>query len=272
MLPWRSPPPVARLARWLTAAALTVTATLGGGGKAWAEWRPQLGQRLDIQLTAPFDLTRSADIMVLELFTTSPTRLQQLRSRGGATVCYVAAGIWESWRPDAGQFPQPALGGSPLSRPGQRWLDIRRPELRPILERRLDLCRDRGFDGILLTGLDGYVRGSGFALEPEQQLAFNRWLAEAAHQRGLAAGIMNDLGQAAELATAFDFLVADACVAQRDCTQAEPFLRAGKPVHLVGYTNVARRMDEACALAGTIGAPLIIKTQSLNGKLHRSCP
>ena len=121
MLPWRSPPPVARLARWLTAAALTVTATLGGGGKAWAEWRPQLGQRLDIQLTAPFDLTRSADIMVLELFTTSPTRLQQLRSRGGATVCYVAAGIWESWRPDAGQFPQPALGGSPLSRPGQRW-------------------------------------------------------------------------------------------------------------------------------------------------------
>ena len=31
------PPVVARLARWLTAVALAVTAALGGGAKAWAE-------------------------------------------------------------------------------------------------------------------------------------------------------------------------------------------------------------------------------------------
>ena len=73
------------------------------------------------------------------------------------------------------------------------------------------------------------------------------------------------------LATAFDFLVADDCVAKNDCAGVRPFLAAGKPVYLVAYTNVPHRMDAYCALAAKVGAPLIFKAQSLNGKLHRRC-
>ena len=182
------------------------------------------------------------------------------------------AGAWESWRPDAGQFPQPVIGQRTEGRADQRWLDIRQASLRPILERRVDLCRDRGFDGVLFAGLDGYARNSGFDLTADQQLAFNRWLAEVAHARGLAAGIINDLDQAAELANAFDFLIADACIDQSNCAAVQPFLAANKPVFLLDYTNVARRMNEHCAAAMKIGAPLVFKTQYLNGKLHRRCP
>ena len=182
------------------------------------------------------------------------------------------AGAWESWRPDAGQFPQPVIGQRTEGRADQRWLDIRQASLRPVLERRADLCRDRGFDGILFAGLDGYARHSGFDLTAEQQLAFNRRLAEVAHARGLVAGIINDLDQAAELASAFDFLVADTCIDQGNCAAVQPFLAADKPVFLLAYTNVARRMNEHCAAAMKIGAPLIFKTQYLNGKLHRRCP
>ena len=260
-----------RLVRRLTGFGLAAAALLGAG-PSQAGWRPEPGQRFDIQLTARFDLVRDTDVLALELFATSAARVQQLHSQKAAAVCYIAAGFWENWRPDAGQFPQPAVGRSRIGWPGQRWLDVRHPALRPILERRLDLCRDRGFDGVLLAGLDGYAQATGFAFAPNEQLAFNRWLAEAAHQRGLAVGIVNDLDQAAELATSFDFLIADSCVAQGDCTHARPFLQAGKQVYLLAYTNVARRMDEHCALAAAIGAPLIIKTQSLNGKLHRHCP
>jgi len=39
--------------------------------------------------------------------------------------------------------------------------------------RRLDLCRDHGFDGVLLADLDGYTKVSGFPLTPADQLAFN---------------------------------------------------------------------------------------------------
>jgi hypothetical protein len=237
-----------------------------------AGWRPSPDERrLDLQLTAPFDLVRPADIVALELFGSAPERLQRLRERGVAALCHVAAGLWENWRPDAGDFPPAALGRSPAGWHGQRWLDVRHPGLRPILEKRLDLCRQRGFDGVLLAGLDGHAQNSGFDLKPQQQLAFNRWLAEAAHARDLAAGIVNDLGQAAELAIAFDFLVADRCVAEGGCAGAWPFLAAGKPVYLVAYTNQARRMDAYCALAAEVEAPLIFKTQYLNGKLHRRC-
>jgi hypothetical protein len=263
----------------MAALGLWIGVALGatGGSATSAEaagWQPSLEQRrFDLQLAAPLNLVRRADILALGLFDTAPERLRPLRARGTATLCHVAAGLWENWRPDARDFPETALGRSPTGWPGERWLDVRDPALRPLLERRLDLCRQRGFDGVLLARLDGHARDTGFAIRPEQQLAFNRWLAEAAHARGLAAGILGDLGQAAELAAAFDLLVADGCDAGDGCAAAaRAFLASGKPVHLVAYTNAARRMDEACAFAKELRAPLIFKTQYPNGKLHRRCP
>ena len=256
----------------LIALGLAVAAVFCGVKPSLAGWRPEPSQRFDIQLMAPYDLARPADVVALPLFDTLPVRLQELRRRGVAAVCYVMAGAWESWRPDAGQFPQPVVGRRIEGRADQRWLDIRQASLRPVLERRVELCHDRGFDGVLFAGLDGYTRDSGFDLTAEQQLAFNRWLAEVAHARGLAAGIVNDLDQAAELANAFEFLVADACLEQGNCAAVQPFLAAHKPVFLLAYTNVPRRMNEHCAVAEKIGGTLIFKTRYLNGKLHRRCP
>jgi hypothetical protein len=257
--------------RLVVLALCAVLAVAFGQPAAAGGWWPALGQRLNLQLTAPFDLGRRADALVLELFTTGAERVAQLRDQGTATVCRVAAGLWEGWRPDAASFPTAVLGRSPGGSPAERLADVRAAALRPILERRLDLCRDRGFGGVLFTDADGYARASGFALTPQDQLAFNRWLAEAAHARGLAAGIWNDLAQAHELAPAFDFVVADGCAAAGDCGGAQPYLAASKAVFLVAYTKLPQRMDAYCAVAARTGAPLILKTQSLNGKLHRRC-
>jgi hypothetical protein len=272
-MPRPMPFPPKTAARRLVAAALAALACLFGGPQAHADWRPAPGQRFDLQLTPPLNLVRRVDVLGLELFRTTPEAVRQLQERGVAAVCHVAAGYWESWRPDAFAFPQALLGRNRPGRSGERWLDIRHPDLRPVLEKRLDLCRERGFKGVLLAGLDGQAHASGFPLQPGQQTAFNGWLAAAAHQRGLAAGIMvNGTEPGEELAALFDFLVADGCLAVGDCSLARPFLRAGKPVHLIGYTNVDQRMDRYCALAADIGAPVIFKTQYLNGKLHRRCP
>jgi hypothetical protein len=263
-----------RHVRRLVAPALCAVLAVASGQPAAAGggWRPAPGQRLDLQLTAPFDLVRRADALVLELFTTGAERVARLRGQGTAAVCRVAAGLWEGWRPDAASFPAAVLGRRPGGSPAERLTDVRAAAaLRPILERRLDLCRERGFAGVLFTDADGHARASGFALTPQDQLAFNRWLAAAAHARGLAAGIWNDLAQARELAPAFDFLVADGCAAAGDCGGVRPYLAAGKAVFLVAYTNRPRRMDAHCAVAARAGAPLILKTRSLNGKLHRRC-
>ena len=255
----------------LTALGVVAAVTLCGGQPALAGWRPASAQRLDIQLLAPFDLARPVDVLALPLFGTLPALPRELQRRGTATICYVMAGVWESWRPDAAQFPQPVVGRPRAGRADQRWLDIRKVSLHQVLERRVELCRERGVDGVLLDGLDGYADNSGFELTPAQQLTFNSWLADVAHAHGLAAGIMNALDQSVELAKSFDFLVADACLDRGDCPEIRPFLAADKPVYLLAYTNIPRRMAQYCAVAESIGSSLIFKTRYLNGKLHRRC-
>jgi hypothetical protein len=142
-----------------------------------------------------------------------------------------------------------------------------------VLEARLEACKQQGFAGVLLAGLDGRAGSSGFGITAEQQLDFSRRLAAAAHERGLAAGFMGSPGQkSAELAAAFDFLVDDACLAEESCKAAlAPWRTAGKPAYLVAYTNVPHRIAAFCAQAKALEAPVIFKTLSLNGKLHRRC-
>lgn len=86
---------------------------------------------------------------------------------------------------------------------------------------------------------------------------------------GLAAGVLGGLEQAAELAQAFDVLVAGRCVVADDCAGTRSFPEAGKPAYLVACTNNARRVPTYCALAVKAGVPLIFKTEFPNGKLHR---
>jgi hypothetical protein len=95
----------------LAALGLVVGAAVCGAAKA--AWRPGHDQHLGIQLTVPYDLARSVDTLVLEPFNTSPERIELLHGRGVATVCYLAAGVWQNWRPDAASVPKAALGQSP---------------------------------------------------------------------------------------------------------------------------------------------------------------
>ena len=75
-----------------------------------------------------------------------------------------------------------------------------------------------------------------------------------------------------ELTDLFDFAVGESCFEAEDCSRLQPFQDAGKPIYLIEYTNVRRKMDSYCAAAAKQGVQVIFKTKSLNGKLHRRCP
>ena len=128
------------------------------------------------------------------------------------------AGAWERWRPDADRFP-PRLLGKPLDGwPGERWLDIRRlAALKPIIRARLDRCKRKGFDAVEPDNIDGYANASGFPLRAADQAHFNRFVASAAHARGLGVALKNDLEQAAALEPSFDFAVVEECFRYREC-------------------------------------------------------
>jgi hypothetical protein len=127
-----------------------------------------------------------------------------------------------------------------------RRLDV----LGPIIERRLDLCRRKGFDGVGPDNVDAYQNESGFPLSARDQIRFNRFVARAAHARGLSVGLKNDLDQAAELEPAFDWALSEQCFEYSECERLLPFVRARKAVFTVEY---ALSRDRFCRSARGLG-------------------
>ena len=176
-------------------AALLILLAVHTARAAPAHWIPGSNLTWQMQFSGRIDLSVAADAYDLDMFETSARTVGKLHSRGRKAVCYINAGAWENWRPDADLYPSAVKGKALDGWPGERWLDIRRLDvLGPILTDRVAQCEQKGFDGVEFDNVDGYSNDTGFALSADDQLAFNRWLAQAAHDHGLAVGLKNALG------------------------------------------------------------------------------
>lgn len=254
------------------ALAASVCASCDGGSGDPARWTPTSGISWDIRLIEPptLDDVAGFDIQALDvdLFDTDAEVVASLKAKGIAVIAYFSAGSWEDWRPDAGDFPSSTLGSDYEGWEGERWLDIRASDaLAPIMRARLDLAVEKGFDGVDPDNVDGYSNVTGFDISAADQLAFNRWLADEAHARGLAVGLKNDPEQAEQLEPSFDFTVTESCFAEGWSDLVQPFLDSGKPVLAIEYDD---EMDEAeflasvCPEARAIGASAIFKNRDLD--------
>jgi hypothetical protein len=182
------------------------------------------------------DLDLDVGVFNLDLFDTSPSMIEELHRRGVFVMCYFSAGSYEDWRPDTSQFPSEVQGKDMEGWPGEKWLDIRRLDLlSPIMEYRLDLAFQKGCDGVDPDNVNGYVNDTGFSLTTEDQLTYNIFLSEAAHQRGLAIGLKNDMEQATDLVSYFDWIINEECFSYQECQLLQPFSDAGKPVFVIEY-------------------------------------
>jgi endo-alpha-1,4-polygalactosaminidase (GH114 family) len=246
------------------------SSTLPAAATDW--WQPEQGLRWQVQYTDEIDFSVEAEVFDLDLFETTAAQIADLHARGAKAVCYLNAGAWEDWRPDREDVPAEVIGADYAGWPGERWLDIRQIDaLAPILHARLDLCAAKGFDGVTPDNLDGYTNVTGFPLTAADQLAFNRWLAEEAHQRGLGIGLKNDPEQAEALMTSFDWAITESCFAEGWCDQLAPFLSAGKPVLAIEYTDVAQQTDDFCPAAASLGMDAILKHRTLDAWMEE-CP
>ena len=198
-------------------------------------WRPSVGTRWQWQLTGTVNTSVQAPVFDIDGFDTPAATVAALKASNRRTICYISAGSWERWRPDAGKFPTAVLGRS-NGWSGERWLDIRRLDvLKPIMAARLNMCKAKGFDAVEPDNVDGYSNNTGFALTYADQLRYNRWLAAAAHARGMSVGLKNDVEQVRDLVAYFDFAINEECMAYAECGALRPFLAAGKAVLHVEY-------------------------------------
>ncbi len=213
-------------------------------------WIPAPGTSWEWQLTGPIDLSVEADVWDIDMLENDAGVVDELHARGSRVICYISVGTWEEPRPDADRFPDEVLGEPLEDHPDERWLDIRRLDLLgPIMEARLDECRDKGFDGVEFDNVDGYDNDSGFPLTYGDQLAYNRFLANEAHKRGLSAALKNDLEQIPDLLDFFDFAINEECFQYHECDALLPFIEAGKAVFAVEYELAP---DEFCDQANAM--------------------
>lgn len=256
-------------------ATITVYLPLAQAGSAgW--WQPRPGTSWQWQLTAlPVDQSFDVEMYDIDLFDNDPGTVAALHAQGHVAICYISAGSWEEWRPDADQFPIEVLGNDYEGWPGEKWLDIRRIDLlAPIMRARLDLCRAKGFDGVEPDNVDGYTNATGFPLTYEDQLAYNTWLAEEAHARGLSIGLKNDEGQAADLVFRFDWAMTEDCFADQWCEEMAPFTDAGKAVFAAEYTDqfsADQFLDQVCPQAEVLNLDVILKRRDLDA-WRQACP
>jgi hypothetical protein len=214
------------------------------------EWyRPGLSATWQYQLTAALVTVPGVEIYDIDLFDSDAAVIAGLHAEGARALCYFSAGSGEDWRPDYGDIDAAALGEPLDGWPGERWLDYRHPSVQKVMLGRLELARDKGCDGVEADNVDGHTQASGFELSATDQLAYNRWLANRAHERGLAVALKNDLEQVAELVSYFDLEVNEQCWEYEECDLLQPFVAAGKPALVVEYPG-----DQAAAeaLAGTL--------------------
>jgi hypothetical protein len=199
-------------------------------------WVPGPRTTWQWQLTTPVDQSVDAQMFDIDLFDNAASVVAALHARGRHVVCYLDAGTLEPGRPDSGAFPASVVGKELPDWPGEHWLDVRRLDvLGPILERRLDLCKEKGFDAVEPDNVDAYANDSGFALTGDDQLRFNRFLARAAHARGLSVGLKNDLDQVQSLEPDFDWALNEQCFQYHECDRLRPFVSAGKAVFVAEY-------------------------------------
>ena len=166
-------------------------------------------------------------------FDNSAATVNALHRLHKRVICYLSAGTWEAWRPDAGQFPAALRGNADPGWTGENWLDVGPSPYLGTLERimgnRLAMCRAKHFDAVELDNMDVAENNSGFGISIAQDNAYVRWLASRAHALGLGVGQKNYFDQAPALVHTMDFLISEQAFQYGNYGQLTPYRHATRP-------------------------------------------
>ncbi|GJM24364.1 MAG: endo alpha-1,4 polygalactosaminidase [Phycisphaerae bacterium] len=236
-----------------------------------ATWQWQLQPDVNGEINTSYN----ADLYDIDLFDVSASFVAQLKSEGRIVIAYFSAGTFEDFRSDADEFLPAEIGTALGDFPDERWLDIRTSNVRRIMQARLDLAVEKGFDGVEPDNVTGFSNDSGFDLTADDQLAFNRFIANEAHMRGLSVGLKNDLDQILQLVDYFDFAVNEQCHEFDECAANDPFIKLGKPVFNAEYAdpfvNSEKDRNDLCELAINRGLQTLILPIDLDDAFRFSC-
>ena len=238
-------------------------------------YRPAVNVTWQWQLSGTVDTSHDVEIFDIDLFDSSTALIGQLKSDGHKVICYFSAGSFENWRSDADDFPSAVNGNELDGWESEKWLDIRAPSVHDIMKTRLDLAVDKGCDGVEPDNMDGYINNSGFSLTGTDQLAYNRFISNEAHNRDLSVGLKNDLDQIEQLVDYYDFSVNEQCHEYDECDTLTAFIENDKPVlnaeYKDEYVNDTAARTAMCAATDILQFRTLVLPLDLDDSFRHPC-
>ncbi|KAI3325589.1 glycoside hydrolase family 114 protein [Xylariaceae sp. AK1471] len=237
-------------------------------------FQPAVGTTWDLPLG--FSLTaananKSTIFYPVDLENTPANTISALKTAGHSIVCYFSAGSVESYREDAGEFPAKATGKALDGWPDEKWLDVRDSTVRAIMATRIQSAAAKGCLGIDADNVDGYQNDSGFDLTEDDAVDYVKYLAATAQAAGLAYGLKNAGNIVDRVVDVAQWAINEECAEYEECAAWAPFVKAGKPVFHVEYTDDdnaksvdSSKLAKACAADGQNGFSSIVKHLSLD--------
>jgi len=233
-------------------------------------WRPAVAASWQIQLVGTVDTSLDVSVYEVDLFDTAQADIDALHAAGRRVICYVSTGTFEPWRSDVAAFPTAAVGNAVVQYPQERWLDTRDATVRTAMTARLDRARDKRCDGVDLSTVSSGAADTGFSLTAADALAYARFMAAAAHGRGLSAGLGGAEDIAAQLVPSFEWALTQSCLDAGTCASLAAFVAAQKVVFAVEFGTAA---DAAtiCPRVRQQGFNPLIKNRSFDA-FRVACP
>lgn len=207
-------------------------------------WVPPVGTTWNWILNAePNEISCDdpVDMLDIDLFDHSAETVNKLHKAGKKVICYFSAGTYENERPDSAALKAvPNLVRNNMEEWDEKYLDIRIPELKPIMEARLDFAKEKGCDGVEPDNIDIYlsnpVKKWKDPITKKDQLDYDIWLTSAAHARNLSIAMKNDIANANVMVSHFDFAINEECYDFNECdAYVSSFIKNKKAVFVAAY-------------------------------------
>ncbi|WP_425148116.1 endo alpha-1,4 polygalactosaminidase [Deinococcus sp.] len=233
-------------------------------------WDLQLGAGSDADVSVPTD----AKIIDLDGFTISAAKVSQLKAQGLYVACYLDVGSYESYRPDAKSYPDYLKLQTDPQWPDESFLDVTdvfKPNsvLAAILNKRFQMCKDKGFDAIDPDNLQNDDNVSGGRITHQQQLDFNGWVADQAHAHGLAVFQKNGPDKILQtdrtgkmMVEKFDAILNEQCQEYSECAPLAEYTKRGKLALEIEYKA---GLTLNCTTFSSLGVNAIKRDLNLSG-------
>jgi|GEM_PF-5474166 len=222
-----------------------------------------------------------ARVIDLDAFSTTKEQIATLHEKGKKVFAYISVGSWEPYRPDSSDFPKEIIGNIYPGWEDEKFFNIKALDtLLPLMQKRFDMVKEKGFDGIEADNIDIYTAdtdgadGTGFHITLADTRAYISALIKEAHDRNLSIGQKNAPELIETYGDLFDWALLEDPFFEKYASVFQTYTQNNKAVFSLSYTDNTSKetfLSQVCEEAKLLKFTAILKDRDLTA-YEVKCP